>query len=133
MGIYDVVKDAAKAAQKADNIELYKQLLDVQQMALDMQEKQQRQNNRIQELEDENKQLKAELEEQGNFVLDQAVYWQKDDTARRQPYCPSCMAKRLKVPMSPNRQNTNIAYFHCPNCKFGTDLNGYRPEAVHYG
>lgn len=30
MGLYDVIKDAAKVAQKADNIDLYKILLDVQ-------------------------------------------------------------------------------------------------------
>ena len=38
MGFYDAFKDAISVAQKADNIELYKQLLDLSAQALDLQE-----------------------------------------------------------------------------------------------
>ena len=37
MSLYDGIKDVAKVIQKADNIDLYKQLLDLGQQALDMQ------------------------------------------------------------------------------------------------
>ena len=38
MSLYEGIKDVAKVVQKADNIELYQQLLDLSQQALDMQE-----------------------------------------------------------------------------------------------
>ena len=37
MGLYEGIKDAIGLAQKADNIDLYKQLLDLGAQALDMQ------------------------------------------------------------------------------------------------
>lgn len=37
MGLYEGIKDAIGIAQKADNIELYKQLIDLNFQALDMQ------------------------------------------------------------------------------------------------
>ena len=38
MGFYDAFKDVVKLAQKADNLELYRQLLDLSAQALDLQE-----------------------------------------------------------------------------------------------
>jgi hypothetical protein len=125
MSIYDMAKDAVKVAQKADNIELVKKLMDVQQTALEMQAKQHELNNRIEELEKANAQLRDQLEEEGSFILDQAVYWRKEDEGCQQPFCPTCKAKHLLIPMTPNKQGTNVAYFHCPNCNFGTSLNGH--------
>ena len=37
MGIYDAFKDALNVAQKADNVELYRKLLDLSAQALDLQ------------------------------------------------------------------------------------------------
>ena len=37
MGLYEAFKDAISVAQKADNVELYRQLLDLSAQALDMQ------------------------------------------------------------------------------------------------
>ena len=37
MGIYESIKDIMSIAQKADNIELYRQLLDLSQQAFDLQ------------------------------------------------------------------------------------------------
>lgn len=36
MGLYEGIKDVAKVVQQADNIELYKKLLDLSSEALDM-------------------------------------------------------------------------------------------------
>ena len=38
MGFYDAFKDVLNMAQKADNIDLYRQLLDLSAQALEMQE-----------------------------------------------------------------------------------------------
>lgn len=37
MGLYEGIKDVAKVVQQADNIELYRQLVDLSAQALDMQ------------------------------------------------------------------------------------------------
>ena len=37
MGLYEGIKDVAKIVQQADNLELYRQLLDLSAQALDMQ------------------------------------------------------------------------------------------------
>ena len=51
MSLYDGIKDVAKIVQQADNIDLYRQLLDLGSQALEMQKI-------IAELNLENKQLK---------------------------------------------------------------------------
>ena len=53
MGLYEGLKDVAKLVQEADNIELYRQLLDLSAQALEMQ-------NTISELTAENKSLKEQ-------------------------------------------------------------------------
>ena len=51
MGLYEGIKDVAKVVQQADNIELYRQLLDLSAQALDMQAE-------IAKLKEENNELK---------------------------------------------------------------------------
>lgn len=51
MGLYDAMKDAVSLAQKADNIELYRQLLDLSAQALDLQ-------SEVARLKEENSELK---------------------------------------------------------------------------
>ena len=51
MSFYDAIKDAASLAQKADNIELYRQLLDLSAQALDLQAE-------VARLKEENAELK---------------------------------------------------------------------------
>lgn len=87
MGIYDVVKDAANVARKADNIELYKILLDVQEMALDMQKE-------LTELRDEIKNLKDISELTKKIVRYPAVtYVTLIDDQDRIVYCSRCWDK----------------------------------------
>ena len=50
MGFYDAMKDAINLAQKADNIELYRQLLDLSAQALDLQEENRRLKEEIADL-----------------------------------------------------------------------------------
>lgn len=51
MGLYEAFKDVITVAQKADNVELYRQLLDLSAQALDMQAE-------IARLKEENTELK---------------------------------------------------------------------------
>lgn len=53
MSLYEGIKDVAKVVQQADNVELYKRLLDLSSQALDMQDE-------IAKLKRENNELKAQ-------------------------------------------------------------------------
>ena len=53
MGLYEGIKDVAKVMQKADNIDLYRQLIDLRAQALDMQFEIVRLTNEVQELRKE--------------------------------------------------------------------------------
>lgn len=50
MAIYDFVKDAMGIAQKADNIDLYRKLLEIGRMALDLQNENAELKKKIEEL-----------------------------------------------------------------------------------
>ena len=54
MGLYDNLKDIALVLQKADNVDLYKQLIELSSQALDIQ-------NQLVRLSQENQELKDEL------------------------------------------------------------------------
>ena len=51
MGLYEGIKDVAKVVQQADNIELYRQLLDLSAQALDLQAENSKLKEEIAELE----------------------------------------------------------------------------------
>ncbi len=74
MGLYDGIKDLAKVVQQADNIELYRQLLDLGKQALDLQAE-------VLQLQEENAKLKKlrELEELIERH-EEPVITRKDDT-----------------------------------------------------
>lgn len=105
MGLYEAIKDAYNIAQKADNIELIQKMLDVQKLALDMQEKQQQQNKKIVELEKELETLsdlsKYEFADGKNYLIDPAY------PSRR--FCPLCTKSR-KIPVP-------IVARYCSQCK----------------
>lgn len=106
MSLYDAAKDAVKLAQKADNIELIQKLLDVQQQALDMQEKQQSLQSRIGVLEKQNDELKSSKKfvfaSGRNYLVD------PEDPSRR--LCPFCTPKNhVAIPIGTNG--------YCSQCK----------------
>ena len=61
MGLYEGIKDVAKVVQQADNVELYKKLLDLSSQALDMQAE-------IARLKEENTELKKKRDISENIV-----------------------------------------------------------------
>ena len=61
MGLYEGIKDVAKVVQQADNIDLYKKLLDLGAQALDMQEE-------IAKLKVENKRLQEEINSEKDII-----------------------------------------------------------------
>jgi hypothetical protein len=85
MGIVDHIKDAAKVARQIDNIELYRQILDLQGEALEMQEQLNAKIKRIQELEEA-------LDKKSRLLFADNAYFETGPNGNPAgiPYCPRC-------------------------------------------
>ena len=77
MGLFEGIKDVASIVQKADNIELYGKLLDLESQALDMQ-------SEIAELRRENEKLKKQLDEREDVCYH--ITKRVDELHREYPY-----------------------------------------------
>lgn len=91
MAFYDAFKDVIDIAQKADNIDLYRKLLDLSRDALDLQ-------NEVYRLSEENEQLKKKLLEEQTVVRhkDENYITLKDDEQQIQ-YCSTCWGSDHKL------------------------------------
>lgn len=106
MSVYDAVKDALTIAQKADNVELIRTLLDVQKEALDLQEDNRR-------LKEENGRLMDVIEDVQKLVFRDDCYYFDDDG----PYCSRCYdVEKKKVRMVKRDTGMGSIYNKCPNC-----------------
>ena len=107
MGFYDAFKDVISIAQKSDNIELYRQLLDLGAQALEMQAE-------IADLRKENAELKhiRNMEQEVQYHLD--AYVTKTTDTLPIKYCAACWVDKKKlVPM----QDIGMANYKCPLCQ----------------
>ena len=108
MGFYDAFKDVLNMAQKADNIDLYRQLLDLSAQALEMQEE-------ITRLKAENKELKSQknIEDDIEYYVDPFITRKSDEKPIK--YCAACWADKKKLlPLQDFGGND----YRCPFCKF---------------
>lgn len=90
MGLYEGIKDAIGLAQKADNIDLYKQLLDLGAQALDMQAE-------ISRLREENEELKKSNDLESRIIRHKDFYISLKDDEQEIHYCPTCWGKDHKL------------------------------------
>lgn len=107
MAIYDAVKDLLKTAQKADNIELYKQLLDLGQQALDMQDE-------IIKLRNELSTLKKKSDLEDRIIRHKNLYITLREDKSNTVYCSHCWdndRKLIQVAVE------NSGAFSCPKCR----------------
>lgn len=108
MAIFDELKSIGKVLQEAGKIDLYQQILNVQQQLLEMQ-------NRIASLDKENKELKEKLEIKDSLIFENNAYWLEKDDKKDGPFCSCCWDNdRKPIRMQPCG---NPAYFDCPKCK----------------
>lgn len=113
MSLYDAAKDAVKIAQKADNAELVKKLLDVQQQALDMQEKQFELNKKV---EDQGK-IITDLKTSKKYVYEAGHNWMIDPKNPEIKLCPVCLNRdSFENPLE--RAGSHPAY--CRTCNRAT-------------
>lgn len=107
MGLYDAMKDAINLAQKADNIELYRQLLDLSAQALELQAE-------VARLKEENAELKKRRNVADRVVRHEepCITLEGDTTALY--YCSHCWdSEQLLIQLSCHANGT----FVCPHCQ----------------
>lgn len=112
MSFYDGFKDLISVAQKADNIELYRQLLDLSSQALDMQDEMARLKAENAELR-KNKELEEDIENHVNPYVTR-----KSDTEDIK-YCAACWgSKKVLIILQRMAQSGNNAChkYRCPLC-----------------
>lgn len=86
MGLYEGIKDAIGLAQKADNADLIKQLLDLGAQALGMQDE-------IRKLKEENEELKKANDLESRIIRHKDFYITLRDDEQEIHYCPTCWGK----------------------------------------
>lgn len=107
MSLYDGIKDVAKIVQQADNIDLYRQLLDLGAQALEMQ-------NKIVELTLENKQLKDNKKLEEDIERHSELFVTLKSDTQKIKYCSHCWDAEQKL-IQINCNGNGLA--NCPHCK----------------
>lgn len=107
-----LIQRTLKLGKRATNIQYEEALQAAREAIVDQKEL-------VLNCREENRELKEKLTIVKDFTLDKHVYWASNDHDRTQPFCPSCMAKGLKMPMEPTYKNTKDSGFTCPNQECG--------------
>lgn len=107
MSLYDAMKDAVSLAQKADNIELYRQLLDLSAQALELQAE-------VTRLREENEELKKRHDISSRVIRHEEPFITLKDDATTLYYCSHCWdSEQLLIQLNCYGDGT----FECPHCK----------------
>jgi hypothetical protein len=126
VSLYDAIKDAANMARKADNIDLYQKVLDLQAQALDEQEETARLRTRVRELEADVDRLRGELVFAGslNYDLGIQAYVQRDERGGENAlFCSRCWdARRLAMRL----RDYGNGFWGCPECQSSIKYSGSR-------
>ena len=109
MGFYDAFKDALNVAQKADNIELYRQLLDLSAQVLDLQAENAR-------LKEENAELRKVKDLGQQIVRHKQPFISLSNDEQNIPYCAVCWAKDNKLYQMRVLNTYGFGEVYCKNC-----------------
>lgn len=107
MGLYEGIKDAIGIAQKADNIELYRQLLDLGAQALEMQ-------SEIARLTAENEELRKAKDINSRIIRHEQPFITLERENEKIRYCATCWGKLGMLIQL--RCSDNTGGFECPEC-----------------
>ena len=100
MGLYEGIKDAIGLAQKADNIELYRQLLDLGAQALELQAEITRlreENAELKKTEDIERRIVRHTLTKENGIHDGYPYITLSDDEQNIRYCAVCWGREQKL------------------------------------
>jgi hypothetical protein len=90
MGILDTAKEAVQLVQKIDNIELYKEVLNLQSEAIKLVNENTALRNQISALEDRLKVKEA-------LRFEKNSYWVEQKNSKEGPFCTLCWDKDQKL------------------------------------
>lgn len=110
MGLYEGIKDVAKIAQQADNIELYKQLLDLSAQALEMQDE-------IRKLKNENEELKKSKNLENQIIRHEEPFITLQDEDEKICYCATCWGNQSKLIQMKRINSNGRKKLQCNVCK----------------
>ncbi|MCF6466361.1 hypothetical protein [Clostridium sp. Cult2] len=110
MSIYDAIKDAVNIAQKADNIELYRILLDVQKQSSDLLEENNSLKKQIDKLIDDSHIDKT-------LIFKHNCYYKEDDKNFEKPFCTNCWDNNRKLIRMHIYDSSIGAIVQCNTCK----------------
>jgi hypothetical protein len=117
MGPLDALKAALDVAKSINNLELQRQLIDVQGQILDLQLENAGLKEKLRSTEDF-KTLSVGLE------FDKNCYWRPVGDKKEGPFCSPCLdTKRVLVRM----HQLENGYARCPSCDSGTQLEPSPP------
>lgn len=106
MSFYDAFKDAISVAQKADNVELYRQLLDLSAQALDLQAE-------VARLREENIALRKLKDVSEKIIRHEEPVVTIDGDDKNLYYCSHCWdSQQLLIQINCHNDGT----FNCPHC-----------------
>ena len=108
MSFYDALKDAISVAQKADNVELYRQLLDLGAQALELQAE-------VSRLKEENAVLKKKHDLSSLLQRHKELFITKEGEEPVLRYCSHCWDSNEKVIQLLCDEEDGT--FICPHCK----------------
>ena len=120
MGLYDAFKDAMNMAQKADNIELYRQLLDLGAQALDLQAE-------VARLKEENAELRKKEDLTSSIIRHAELFITKTGDEANLRYCSHCWDAEQKLIQL--RCDEEDASFVCPHCNVSGIYDNQRYNA----
>jgi hypothetical protein len=106
MGLYEGIKDVAKIVQQADNLELYRQLIDLSAQALDMQAA-------INKLTEENAELKKKQDIEKRIQRHQELYLTLRGEEGDILYCSHCWDNDRKL----IQMRKSYGECLCPHCQ----------------
>jgi hypothetical protein len=117
MSIFDVLKLAANYYKDSGKMELYNQTLEVQAQLLDMQ-------NKITNLETDNKDLKEKLKIKEDLIYENNAYWINKEGKKKGPFCSRCWDKNkdlIRMPLYNQPKDSygqpKFSLFVCPECR----------------
>ncbi len=107
MSFYDAFKDAISVAQKADNVELYRQLLDLSAQALDLQAE-------VARLREENAALRKSKDISEKVIRHEEPVVTIEGDTKNLYYCSHCWdSQQLLIQINCHNDGT----FTCPHCQ----------------
>ena len=114
MGLIESIKTVAEVLQKADNIPVYKEVINLQKDAIELVEE----NN---QLKREIKQYKDILDIRGQIIYDKNAYWLPVEKTKDGPYCSKCWDDENKLI---RLNHSNGQNYNCPKCTNAIKIRG---------